>query len=475
MRVLNRCAALAPVPLPLAVSGLLAVVLLVTMALARPDGGGGPPGPRPATGAPAAAQPADAAARPASATPIARSGRGGWSGLAFDACRAPSQRTMDRWRRSSPFTGVGIYIGGVHRACGQRHLSATWVTRQLRSGWRLLPIWVGPQASCTGYRHRISPRPGAARRYHTARARGRFEARRAARAARTLQVPRGELIFYDIEPFDVHRRDCRGSTLALLDAWTREVRRHGYRSGVYSHVRAGIALLSRTGRGYARPDAVWYAHVDRVGTMPAEHVGTPAFMRSSRVHQYALDTRVEFGGIRMAIDWNFVSLGAVRPVPSPVGCGELATRVRPARVRQGERGPHVRALQCLVLPGRPHPLKTSGRVDRATLRALHGFQRQRGLTVTTSLDRRTWTALIARGSTPVLRKGARGESVRRLQRSLNVAAGRTVVRVDGAYGRNTARVVRHYRVRLGLGSEGTAGPAVWRALSRGKVLPARRP
>lgn len=470
MRALTRS-----VPLPLALACLLALVLLVTLAVARPDGSATPVAPS----APAAGTSGPPADRQAPATVPAASApapRGpGWSGFAFDACRAPSQRVMDRWLRSSPFTGVGIYLGGIHRACAQRHLTPAWVTRQLRAGWKLLPIWVGPQASCTGYQHRISWRPGAADRYLAARARGVLEARRAAQTAAALRVPRRELVFYDIEPFDVRRGDCRRSALAFLDAWTRELHRHGYRSGVYSHVRSGISLLSRTGHGYARPDAVWYAHVDRVGTMPAEYVGSSAFMRTSRVHQYALDTRVDFGGIRMDIDWNFVSLGAFRPASSPVGCEQLAARAAAARpVRRGARGPLVRALQCLVLPGRPHPLKTSGRFDRATVRALHGFQRQHGLAATPTVDRRTWTALLARGTTPVLRKGARGESVRRLQRSLNVAAGRTVVRVDGAYGRATARVVRDYRARIGLGAKGVASPGVWRALSRGVVLPVRR-
>lgn len=473
MRVLNRF-----VPLPVVASCLLALALLVTLAAARPDATTEPAAPAApvAQGADPSRQSAPARTRPAypkHASPQPAAGHR-WSGFAFDACRAPRQRTMDRWRRSSPFTGVGIYLGGIHRACEQRHLTAGWVSRQLRSGWKLLPIWVGPQASCTGYQHRISGRPGSAGRYLAARVRGVQEAQRAARAARNLGLPAAELLFYDIEPFDVGRRDCRRSSLAFLDAWTREVHRQGYRSGVYSHVRAAISLLSRTGRGYARPDAVWYAHVDRVGDMPGEYVGSPAFMRTSRVHQFALDTRVDFGGIRMAIDWNFVSLGATRPASFPVGCEQLAARARARTVRRGAEGPLVRALQCLVLPGRPHPVKTSGRFDRATLRALRGFQRQRGLTPSSSVDRRTWTALLAHGSTPVLRAGARGESVRRLQRSLNVATGRTVVRVDGAYGRTTARVVRHYRVRLGLGPRGVASPAVWRALSRGVVLPVRR-
>lgn len=476
-----------PVPLPVLGSCLLGLVLLVALVVARPEGHTAPPaaaGPAAESAGPPAAhrspasQQARSQARPQRSTPRptpVRTVRGaGWSGFAFDACRAPGQRAMDRWRRSSPFSGVGIYLGGVHRACGQRNLTPRWVTRQLRSGWKLLPIWVGPQASCTGYRHRISWRPGRDGRYGAARVRGVLEARRAVRAARELRIPRGEVIFYDIEPFDAARRDCRGSSLAFLDAWTRETHRLGHRSGVYSHVSSGISLLSRTGRDYARPDAVWYAYVDRVGTMPARYVGSAAFMRTSRIHQYALDTRVDFGGIRMDIDWNFVSLGAARPVTTTAGCDQLAGRVRPRPLRQGARGTLVRVLQCLVLPGRPHPVKTSGRLDRGTLRALRTFQRQHGLATTPAVDRRTWTALLARGGTPVLRTGARGEPVRRLQRSLNVAAGRQLVRVDGDYGRATARVVRRYRARLGLGPKGVASRDVWKALARGVVLPVHR-
>ncbi|KRC50172.1 MULTISPECIES: glycoside hydrolase domain-containing protein [unclassified Nocardioides] len=473
MRVVTRS-----IPLPVLVSSVLGLALLVALVAARPGREVPLDVPSAARATPVVPVLPWQQQQPPPTTPKAPAAHAvaahGWSGYAFDACRAPSQRAMDRWRRSSPFTGVGIYLGGVHRACPQRHLSRAWVARQVRSGWRLLPIWVGPQASCTGYEHRISQRPGFAGRYLAARARGVLEARRAVRAARALRVPRTQVIFYDIEPFDVGRRHCRRSSLAFLEAWTRELHRYGHRSGVYSHVSSGISLLSRTKRSYARPDVVWYAYVDRVGTMPARYVGSPAFMRASRVHQYALDTRVDFGGVRMDIDWNYVSLGATAPASAPAGCDQLAARVRARPVARGARGPLVRVLQCLVLPGRPHPLKTSGRFDESTLRAVRGFQRRHGLVATAAVDRRTWTALLARGATPVLRTGARGESVRRLQRSLNMAAGRRVLRVDGDYGRTTARAVRHYRARLGLGAKGVANRHVWRALGRGVVLPVRR-
>lgn len=417
---------------------------------------------------PALPRPASPVAPLAPVVPAPRlSASAAWSGYAFDACRAPSQRVMDRWRTSSPFTGVGIYLGGIHRACEQRNLSSAWVSRQLRAGWKLLPIWVGPQASCTGFHHRIPGRPGRDRGFRPARAAGWLQARRAAGAARALGLPAGETLFYDLEPFSTRHAQCRSSSLAFLEEWTKEVRRQGYRSGVYASISSGISLLSRTRATYVRPDAVWYAWVDRVGGMPRRYVSNTAFMRASRVHQYAIDRAVDFGGVRMRIDWNFVSLGAVLPLP-PASCDQVVDRLHPLPVGAGSRGVAVRAVQCLVADW--HPAKSSGQYDATTARQVRLFQRRHGLGATGTVDRRTWTSLLANGHTPVLRKGARGDSVRRLQRSLNAAAGRSVVRVDGDYGRSTARAVRTYRVRLGLGNKPIAGVRVWHALKRGRVL-----
>ena len=74
---------------------------------------------------------------------------GDFTGFGFDQCQAPSQAKMNRWLPSSPFLAVGIYIDGDSRACrNQTYLDATWVSTQLAKGWRLLPITLGPQASC---------------------------------------------------------------------------------------------------------------------------------------------------------------------------------------------------------------------------------------------------------------------------------------------------------------------------------------
>jgi peptidoglycan hydrolase-like protein with peptidoglycan-binding domain len=376
---------------------------------------------------------------------------------------------MDRWRTTSPFTGVGIYLGGVHRGCEQRNLTRSWVARQVRSNWKLLPIWVGPQAACTSYRHRISGRPGTGW-YEWARTEGKREAAHAAGTAQRFGIRPGEVIFYDIEPYNSHDADCRQSSLAFLEEWTNELHRRGYRSGVYSHVKASIAQLSHTGRDYVRPDAVWYAWIDHAGRLPRRYVADPAFMRASRVHQYALDRRVEFGGVRMDIDWDFVSLGSAAPPASPADCDQLAAHVGTATVRQGDRGGRVRVLQCLVFASGLHPLKTSGLYDAATRRAVLRFQARSGLRATGVVGRSTWTSLLARGGAPVLSRGSHGSSVQRLQRSINAAVGYGRVRVDGHFGRSTARVVRRYRRHLGLPPASVVTPRVWTALERGRTV-----
>ena len=96
---------------------------------------------------------ADGATQPrrrlASQRQVALATPGDFTGHGFDQCLAPTQSAMDTWWKKSPFSAVGIYISGDSRACrSQPNLSPTWVAAQVARGWRLLPIALGPQASC---------------------------------------------------------------------------------------------------------------------------------------------------------------------------------------------------------------------------------------------------------------------------------------------------------------------------------------
>lgn len=398
----------------------------------------------------------------------------GWSGFAFDACRAPSQRTMDRWRRTSPFLGVGVYIGGPLRACPQRHLTKRWVDRQLRSGWKLLPIWVGPQASCTSYRRRIDARPGAERRFPHAHRQGIKAARGANRAARSLGIPKGTTLWYDLEYFSAHHDRCRNSSLRFLSGWTEEVRRHGYRSGVYSSVSAAIRALgeARDRRHVVAPDHVWFAwenHQADANMHP--YVRARRWKEHARVHQFSLDTRASYGGIAMDIDRNFVDLG--RPPArrhEPARCGAAVDLRGFPTLAHGRSGSRVAAAQCLLngLAPAARRVAATGSYGAGTREAVLRFQRGRRLDGTGRLNRRTWTALLAAGPRVVLKRGSVGPPVRRLQRALNAALPRSI-EVSGYFGPRTASALRRYHERVGLHDVVVVNNRTWEALGEGRL------
>src|SRR6476620_8841975 len=92
-----------------------------------------------------AARPRAAASAVAAPAPGPVSSPEAFTGLGFDACAAPSSRTMAAWA-ASPYRGVGVYIGGANRGCSQPNLTAKWVEEQVAAGWHLIPTYVGLQA-----------------------------------------------------------------------------------------------------------------------------------------------------------------------------------------------------------------------------------------------------------------------------------------------------------------------------------------
>ena len=191
---------------------------------------------------------------------------GDFTGYAIDTCDAPSQRAMNAWRRGSKYAGIGIYVAGMNRACSsQPNLTRRWVRAQASRGWRLLPLVVGRQASCSppGYYRgkRISAKP--ARDYARARAQGTKAARSGAKAVRRLGIGRGSVVWFDLEHFDLGNRRCRASAMAFTSAWTRQLHRQKFRSGLYSSAASGIRMVdaerASASRKRAVPDYIWVA------------------------------------------------------------------------------------------------------------------------------------------------------------------------------------------------------------------------
>ncbi|WP_435742511.1 glycoside hydrolase domain-containing protein [Nocardioides sp. SYSU DS0663] len=424
-----------------------------------------------------------ALASPAVAAPTPAPTPGNFSGYAFDARCAPTQEEMDAWLAHSPFWGAGIYLGGSMMSCGsgtgdpgQQHLDATWVRRQSAAGWRLLPIWVGPQASCStrDFADDIDPEPGSTGAYPAAEAQGRAEAASAVSRARALGIAGGSTLWYDLEDFDVAETDCRRSALRFLSGWTLGLRSAGYRSGVYSNIDAGIHALDyadQVSRGsYEMPDQVWYAWENGAADTRVK----PDKVRSSswageRVHQYELDETATYGGVTLSIDRNYLEVGggSVAPPARRVCGGVRLDRGHYPALKRGRSGAAVRVLQCLLKEHTRYRERLDGRFDRGVVRGVRSFQRKVGHRTNGRVTARTWTALLARGETPLLKEGSAGHAVRHLQRALTAATpGR--VTASGVLDRSTSvRLVRYQR-QVGVPATGVVGPDTWAALRAGR-------
>lgn len=402
-----------------------------------------------------------------------------FTGYGFDQCLAPTQSAMDAWLRHSPFWAVGIYITGDSRFCrDQPNLTPTWVETQLRNGWRLLPITLGPQAWCTTRerylkQERISPDPD--NDYAKARAQGRREASTAVAEATRLGIGPRSTLWYDLEAFDTRPTNCRESALSFVSAWTTQLHDLGYRSGFYSSAGSGIKMLddarvNRPGR-FTMPDQIWVARWSGVpGKIndPETYLRDDGWQPHARVHQYLGGHNETHGGVTINIDSNWLDVGRGTVAPrSPRHCGgvDLDLTSFPKLTSQVSGDP-VRAAQCLLNKLGLYDGEMTGVYDDATIAAVRAYREQLGISVRNPLPPKVWTALLSEGRGPLMKFGAGSHAVRRLQRALNAADG-VGLPVTGVFEARTTEAVKSYQRDHGLRATGVVLEDMWALLQAG--------
>ncbi|MFS4107449.1 glycoside hydrolase domain-containing protein [Streptomyces sp. PD-S100-1] len=243
---------------------------------------------------PPAATPA-APALPADAT--AHQGKG------FDTCTAPGQSAMDAWKAASPYSAVGVYIGGVNRGCAQPNLTAEWVRTQYTAGWRFLPLYVGPQpaagaGSCASDCAAVTdPVP-----------QGRAAAEDAVAQAGTLGFGKGSVLYNDLEQYTPGAA-LTARVLGYLEAWTARLHELGYRSGAYGSVSSLVADLVAHAAGTTLPDVIHFARWNDEATLTDPVLPADLWAGHQRVHQYAGDRAETYGGVRISVDRDLLDVG----------------------------------------------------------------------------------------------------------------------------------------------------------------------
>ncbi len=377
---------------------------------------------------------------------------------------------MDAWRQASPYSAVGIYISGSLRTCPQDQLTADWVRDP--GPPRLAPA-PDPRRAAGQLREEGLPHRDVPGTRRPPRAQGRAEAWSAVAAAKALAIRTGSTLYYDLEDYDLAPDDCRQAALSFLSGWTRQLHALGFRSGVYSNIGAAInSSTSPTGSPPARTPCPTTSGSPGRTAAPTPAPTTAcraAGGTSTRGSTSTTWTPVKtYAGASMKIDLNWVDVGR-GSVGSPTRrmCPGVAVDLRryPA-LRKGSRGAAVKAAQCQLRKQRFTRAKPSGRYDAGTVKAVRKAQRRLDVRVTGRLDRRTWVALLSRGSRPLLKVGSTGDPVRRVQRALGAALG-SRIRVDGLMSPRTSKAVARFQKRERLDRTGNVTTQTWHRLQAG--------
>jgi hypothetical protein len=227
-----------------------------------------------------------------------------YTGLGFDACTAPSRRSMSAWNES-PYRAIGVYIGGLNRGCTQPNLTASWVSEQTAAGWHLIPTYVGlqaPTSSCSSCAKLSTT---------AATSQGFAAANDAVNQANVIGIGEGNPIYFDMESYS-RTASATAATLTFLEGWTTRLHALGYESGVYSSGASGIAdLVDQLGEEYLQPDHIWIANWNGRQTAEDPYVPDSAWSGHQRIRQYRGGHDETWGGVTINIDNNYVEGGTV--------------------------------------------------------------------------------------------------------------------------------------------------------------------
>ncbi|HEX9064154.1 MAG TPA: glycoside hydrolase domain-containing protein [Streptosporangiaceae bacterium] len=214
-----------------------------------------------------------------------------FSGPGFDACAAPSASAMTKWL-SSKFRAVGIYIGGINRACAQANLTSSWLTTIAGQGWHFFSIYPGLQSSC------VLASGDATITTSKAAAEGTSAADDAAARAASLGIAKGTPLIFDMEAYGPA---CDGQVTTFLSAWDAELHARGYRAGVYESF-TNIGALVKASGTITEPDVIYYADWDGHATTNSSYMPSAMWTQHQRIHQYLGGHLETHGGVSIDID-----------------------------------------------------------------------------------------------------------------------------------------------------------------------------
>jgi peptidoglycan hydrolase-like protein with peptidoglycan-binding domain len=130
-------------------------------------------------------------------------------------------------------------------------------------------------------------------------------------------------------------------------------------------------------------------------------------------------------------------------------------------LKKGSTGEVVKQLQQALKDLGYSPGAVDGQFGSKTESAVKAFQADREITVDGIVGDITWLNIDeADLSNPTIKKGSKGNPVRRAQKRLTLG-GYDTGGVDGIFGAKTESAVKRFQKDMGLTQDGIVGPKTW--------------
>ena len=231
-----------------------------------------------------------------------------WTGQGIDMCDITTVSNLQKWKTDSPFSAVNLYIGGVARACKNNLLTKPLIESLSLQGWKFIPTWVGPQASCTSFSKVMSSDPS------TARQQGINNAIDASAVLEQSGLGgidgSGSIVYYDLEGFP-NNAQCLAAAKAFIDGWVWKLHENGITAGLY-----GSSCASALSQFYTipnPPDVIWpaswysnYYYRSYETTDGVTCLNDSQWGNRQRILQYTGAHNETWGGVTLNVDLNAI-------------------------------------------------------------------------------------------------------------------------------------------------------------------------
>ena len=234
-------------------------------------------------------------------TALALPGGGAESeGFGFDACTAPSQTAMNAFWTNTRFTWIGVYVGGINRACSQPNLTSSWLNTNYASGnrWRFEFLYVPLQAPCTGFANRMSSNTTTAFNQGVGAAQGVFNDLVNLGIGNNAS---GTPVVADIEAFDTSNSGCLAAVKAWVRGWVTQLHVAPAQLAGYYGSTCGSAVDAMWSIS-PRPNFIHGADYDLNPSVSAMACVSSSHWVDNRLKQYRGGHNETFNGVTLNID-----------------------------------------------------------------------------------------------------------------------------------------------------------------------------